>query len=73
MNEETEFKYIDNIEEDKTPIGKEDKIQIEIAYQLKRIADKLESWEGEGELGTFDWADFIKAQIKWVDCKHSEV
>ena len=39
--EETNFEYIDSIDEDKTPINKEDKIQLEIAFQLKRIADRI--------------------------------
>ena len=50
----SEYEYINNIDEDKEVINKEDKIQMEIAHQLKRIADKLDDWTCEGALGTFE-------------------
>jgi len=54
MEDKTEFEYVDKIDEDRHPLDNKDKIQIEIAYQLKRIADRLEAWQCEGALGTFE-------------------
>ena len=60
MEGETEFEYINSIDEDKTPIIGEALIQLEIAYQLKRIADRLIAWECEGALATFECNSAMK-------------
>ncbi len=41
-SKKTEFKYISNVERSRD-VDHKDKIQVEIAHQLKRIADSLES------------------------------
>jgi len=54
MEDSTEFEYAESIDEDKQPLSNTDKIQLEIAHQLKRVADRLEAWQCEGALGTFE-------------------
>ena len=54
MDGKTNFEYADNIDEDREPLTNSDKVQLEIAFQLKRIADRLEAWQCEGALGTFE-------------------
>jgi len=53
MEDETKFKYIDS--DDKSYSNSYDRaVQLEIAHQLKRIADRMEAWQCEGALGTFE-------------------
>ena len=54
QNVVTDFEYVNNIDEDRTPLSASDKINVEIAFQLKRIADTLEGWTCEGALGTYE-------------------
>ncbi len=42
MENTTEFAYIKEFDEDTSLIDNDERILLEVAYQLKRIADKME-------------------------------